>query len=211
MPSPPTPPTSSSTSPATSPLRGEVATGRRCLVSRWCFALGLRWFTSCRLAWLPQRTACRNSRCSLWIRNRELTHRGWAAPGSKRVSLEEFLYGGMGECCRRRRKPDSSTSESINPNERIERLQVLNRSSFQGCSEGISSLFYLSTSVFERLEIGSERALFASASTIASSVAASLNANFQKLSFPDLKQTSLGASGRRVREIWNHAGRISQP
>jgi hypothetical protein len=115
-----------------------------------------------------------------------------------------------GKCCRRRRKPDSSTSESINPNERIERLQVLNRSSFQSCGEGISSLFYLSTSVFEQLKIGSESALFASASTIASSVAASLNANFQKLSLPDLKQASLGASGQRVREIWNHA-RQNQP
>jgi hypothetical protein len=85
-------------------------------------------------------------------------------------------------------------------------LQVLNRSSFQSCGEGISSLFYLSTSVFEQLKIGSESALFASASTIASSVAASLNANFQKLSLPDLKQ----ASGQRVREIWNHA-RQNQP
>jgi SpoVK/Ycf46/Vps4 family AAA+-type ATPase len=47
-------------------------------------------------------------------------------------------------------------------------------------------------------------------SLIASSVAASLNANFQKLSVPDLKQASLGTSGQRVREIWNHA-RQNQP
>ena len=45
---------------------------------------------------------------------------------------------------------------------------------------------------------------------IASSLAASLNANFQKLSLPDLKQSNLGASGQRVREIWNHA-RQNQP
>jgi SpoVK/Ycf46/Vps4 family AAA+-type ATPase len=45
---------------------------------------------------------------------------------------------------------------------------------------------------------------------IASSVAASLNASFQKLSLPDLKQENLGASGQRVREIWNHA-RQNQP
>jgi SpoVK/Ycf46/Vps4 family AAA+-type ATPase len=45
---------------------------------------------------------------------------------------------------------------------------------------------------------------------IASSVAASLNADFQKLSLPDLKQSNLGASGQRVREIWNHA-RQNQP
>jgi SpoVK/Ycf46/Vps4 family AAA+-type ATPase len=45
---------------------------------------------------------------------------------------------------------------------------------------------------------------------IASSVAASLNARFQKLSLPDLKQANLGASGQRVREIWNDA-RQNQP
>jgi SpoVK/Ycf46/Vps4 family AAA+-type ATPase len=45
---------------------------------------------------------------------------------------------------------------------------------------------------------------------IASSVAASLKANFQKLSLPDVKQSNLGASGQRVREIWNHA-RQNQP
>jgi len=45
---------------------------------------------------------------------------------------------------------------------------------------------------------------------IARSVAASVHADFQKLSLPDVKQANLGASGQRVREIWNRA-RQNQP
>jgi SpoVK/Ycf46/Vps4 family AAA+-type ATPase len=40
---------------------------------------------------------------------------------------------------------------------------------------------------------------------IARTIAETANCDFQKLSLPDLKKENLGASGRRVREIWDHA------
>jgi SpoVK/Ycf46/Vps4 family AAA+-type ATPase len=42
-------------------------------------------------------------------------------------------------------------------------------------------------------------------SLIARTIAQTTSCDFQKLSLPDLKQENLGASGRRVREIWDHA------
>lgn len=42
-------------------------------------------------------------------------------------------------------------------------------------------------------------------SLIARTIADTTSCDFQKLSLPDLKQENLGASGRRVREIWDHA------
>jgi len=42
-------------------------------------------------------------------------------------------------------------------------------------------------------------------SLIAKTIARTTSCDFQKLSLPDLKQENLGASGRRVREIWDHA------
>ena len=45
---------------------------------------------------------------------------------------------------------------------------------------------------------------------IASSFAQSLQCDFQQLSLADLKQQQLGASGQKVREVWNHA-RAHQP
>jgi SpoVK/Ycf46/Vps4 family AAA+-type ATPase len=42
-------------------------------------------------------------------------------------------------------------------------------------------------------------------SLIARTIAETTSCDFQKLSLPDLKQENLGASGRRVREIWDHA------
>ncbi|HTF69284.1 MAG TPA: ATP-binding protein, partial [Edaphobacter sp.] len=45
---------------------------------------------------------------------------------------------------------------------------------------------------------------------VARSVAESMQCNFQQLSIADLKQQQLGASGQRVREVWNQA-RNNQP
>jgi SpoVK/Ycf46/Vps4 family AAA+-type ATPase len=42
-------------------------------------------------------------------------------------------------------------------------------------------------------------------SLIGSTIAETTSCDFQKLSVADLKQENLGASGRRVREIWDHA------
>jgi SpoVK/Ycf46/Vps4 family AAA+-type ATPase len=42
-------------------------------------------------------------------------------------------------------------------------------------------------------------------SLVARTIAETTSCDFQKLSLPDLKQENLGASGRRVREIWDHA------
>jgi SpoVK/Ycf46/Vps4 family AAA+-type ATPase len=42
-------------------------------------------------------------------------------------------------------------------------------------------------------------------SLIARTIAETTSCDFQRLSLPDLKQENLGASGRRVREIWDHA------
>jgi SpoVK/Ycf46/Vps4 family AAA+-type ATPase len=44
-------------------------------------------------------------------------------------------------------------------------------------------------------------------SMIARTIAETASCDFQKLSLPDLKKENLGASGRRVRDIWNHARR----
>ena len=45
---------------------------------------------------------------------------------------------------------------------------------------------------------------------VARSLAESMQCNFQQLSIADLKQQQLGASGQRVREVWNQA-RNNQP
>lgn len=42
-------------------------------------------------------------------------------------------------------------------------------------------------------------------SLIGRTMAETLNCDFQKLSLADIKEENIGASGRRVREIWNHA------
>src|SRR5260370_30914362 len=42
-------------------------------------------------------------------------------------------------------------------------------------------------------------------SLIARTLAETLSCDFQNLSLADIKQEHLGASGRRVREIWEHA------
>src|SRR4030088_1675736 len=42
-------------------------------------------------------------------------------------------------------------------------------------------------------------------SLIARTLAETLSCDFQNLSFADIKREHLGASGRRVREIWEHA------
>ena len=45
---------------------------------------------------------------------------------------------------------------------------------------------------------------------VARSLAESMQCNFQQLSIADFKQQQLGASGQRVREVWNQA-RNNQP
>jgi transitional endoplasmic reticulum ATPase len=65
--------------------------------------------------------------------------------------------------------------------------------------------------LFERGDPGAPRGLLLKGtsgngkSLIARTIAETMNCDFQKLSLPDIKEEHLGASPKRVREIWNHA------